>query len=264
MARSGRDSTPGGHARRTGLTTWVRRVVVLTAIGLLLQVGFLVWRMQTQPGVPRLAGPVTLATTNGTREIYVKEYFGATDCFSELFAVKNDTVVSFRFGGMFFGVIAAQPALPERPAWYRPWTDDEVREYSTLLSPIDPDRPLAAFMTFIRVGVGFPFRCFTGVRAYHGQVDPRGGSGLLSPSGAIASPGFLRLGALELPIQPIWSGLLLNIAIVAVPVLLLLGVRDARRWFHRARAGECTGCRYELSGVPEGAPCPECGRERVA
>ncbi|MFG0243223.1 MAG: hypothetical protein ACF8R9_10610 [Phycisphaerales bacterium JB054] len=264
MTGSDRDRPPALHRARQRLKTWTRRIVVLTTVGLLVQVGFLVCRVQTQLGMPTLAGPVTLATTDRTTDIFVKEHFGATECFSAMLFVRDGTVNSYRPGGIFLGVVAAKPALPERPVWYTLWTDDEVREYSTLLPPIDTDRPLAPVITIIRVGVGYPFKCFSGARVFHGQVDPRGGSSLFSPSTALRSPGFVKLGSMELPVKPIWPGLLLNIAIVAVPVLVLLGVRDVWRWFHRARAGECTGCRYDLSGVPDRSRCPECGLERVA
>lgn len=264
MTGSDRDRPPALHRARQRLKTWTRRIVVLTTVGLLVQVGFLVLRMRTQPGLPRVAGLVTVRAESGGREILVKEYIGATDCFSELFGVSDGNVRSRMLRGMYTGVLTSQTSLPEQPAWYRPWTDDEIREYYAILSPTDPDRPPLPFITIIRVGVGFPFRCFTGVRVYGGMVDARGGSGLLSPSGALMSPGFLMIGERELPVRPIWPGLLLNIAVVAVPVLVLLGVRDVWRWFHRARAGECTGCRYDLSGVPDRSRCPECGLERVA
>lgn len=255
---------PASRRARQRLTKWIRRIVVLTTVGLLLQIGFVVWRMQTPLTLPaKASGVVNVATPDGTREILIHERFGATDCFSVSFRIQEDHISTFAAWGVFAGVVTPL-AAPEQPAWYLPWTDEEIRAFEPLIPAQDPDQRLEPMLSFIRLGVGFPYRSFHGTRVFHGIVDTRGHSGLISPSGAIASPGYLKLGSMELPVRPIWPGLLLNIAIVAVPVLVVLGVRDAWRWVHRARAGECTGCRYDLSGVPNRSPCPECGVERVA
>jgi len=258
------DRTPDLRRARQWFKKWTRRIVVLTAVGLLVQVGFVIWRMQTPLTVPPNAWAVVRVTTPGaTREVLIHERFGATDCFSESFQIREDRIGQFASWGSFMGVFTI-PGAPEQPAWFLPWTDEEIRSFEPLLPAQNPDPRRNPFLSFIRLGVGFPYRSFHGTRVFLGIVDARGHSGLISPSGAIASPGFLKLGSLELPVRPIWPGLLLNIAIVAVPMLVLLGVCDVWRWFHRARAGECTGCRYDLSGVPGRSRCPECGLERVA
>jgi len=242
---------------------WTRRILVLTTVGLLVQVGFVVW-MQTPPTLPPKAlGVVKMASPYGTREILIQERFGATDCFSEYCRIQADRVRAFAFWGVFEGVFTT-PGAPEQPAWYLRLTDDEIRAFESLVPSQDLDQPRDSILSFIRLGVGFPYKSFHGTKVFHGVIDTGGYSALIAPSGAIASPGFMKLGSLELPVRPIWPGLLLNIAIVAVPVLVLLGVRDVWRWIHRARAGECTGCRYDLSGVPDRSRCPECGLERVA
>jgi hypothetical protein len=52
-----------------------------------------------------------------------------------------------------------------------------------------------------------------------------------------------------------------------IPAALLAALALPMWWsvLHRrraARAGTCPRCRYDLSGLPPGAPCPECGRLR--
>lgn len=68
------------------------------------------------------------------------------------------------------------------------------------------------------------------------------------PSASSTTSGTTRMFSLNVPL---W----LPIAPLAVPAILL--------WWSgrgRVRPGGCRGCRYDLSGLPPGAPCPECGR----
>jgi hypothetical protein len=68
------------------------------------------------------------------------------------------------------------------------------------------------------------------------------------PSASSTTAGTARMFSLNVPL---W----LPVAPLAVPVILL--------WWNdrgRVRPGGCRGCRYDLSGLPAGAPCPECGR----
>ncbi len=69
--------------------------------------------------------------------------------------------------------------------------------------------------------------------------------------GALAVRGHL------LPIRPLWGALALNTAFYAIPWFLLLlgGVALFR---HRG-SGCCVACGYDLSGLPTGVVCPECG-----
>ena len=65
--------------------------------------------------------------------------------------------------------------------------------------------------------------------------------------------------AVVLPLQPIWSGLLINIVVYALAWGVLL---FALGWVRRARRranGRCTGCGYDRAGLAPHAACPECG-----
>lgn len=65
--------------------------------------------------------------------------------------------------------------------------------------------------------------------------------------------------SIELPVGPIWLGLVADVAVWSVsPALLLLGVPAWRRR-QRRRAGKCETCGYAVNA--SGAVCPECGNE---
>jgi hypothetical protein len=52
---------------------------------------------------------------------------------------------------------------------------------------------------------------------------------------------------------PLWTPLL----VLAIPAQWLW--LSHQRALKRDRAGRCPSCAYDLRGLPEGAPCPECG-----
>jgi hypothetical protein len=64
-----------------------------------------------------------------------------------------------------------------------------------------------------------------------------------------------------LPLRPIWPGFLANgllyFCAAVLPCMLAATVRRAAR----LRRGRCPACRYDLSGLPPGSPCPECAAE---
>ncbi|NUQ53902.1 MAG: hypothetical protein HUU19_14545 [Phycisphaerales bacterium] len=63
-----------------------------------------------------------------------------------------------------------------------------------------------------------------------------------------------------LPIYILPLGFTLNTLFYAAAwFTYLFGIRSIRRNL-RTRRGLCTGCAYDLKGLPPGSPCPECGR----
>lgn len=64
------------------------------------------------------------------------------------------------------------------------------------------------------------------------------------------------------PLRIFWTGLVVNVALLMSAWYgLALGVAGVRRLVRRP-AHACRRCRYDLRGLPEGAPCPECGAAR--
>jgi hypothetical protein len=66
-----------------------------------------------------------------------------------------------------------------------------------------------------------------------------------------------------LPLQPIWSGFVINTALYALVWFLLFSSGDIRNWLRsalRRRRGQCVRCAYKLQ--PEQTRCSECGWNR--
>ena len=238
---------------------WTRRVVVLAFVGLLLQVGIVVWRVRHQRLGPIAGGFATVTVDGRTRQVLVKQSWAATDCYSET-CKRTTTSLTREVDWIDLSRMFARAAgLAEAPVWYRPWTEDEVLPFLDLAAPANgPDGE--AFVTLARAGLGWPFRAFQGARAYSGVVDSRGYVSYFASPSAIASPGYLRIGQTEYPLSPIWSGLALDIGMFVGLCVLAFAARDTWRWVRRVREGQCPGCRYDLTGLQTGEPCPECGR----
>lgn len=64
-----------------------------------------------------------------------------------------------------------------------------------------------------------------------------------------------------LPLMPIWRGFFINTVVYAVVILLVPLMRAPRavRRAIRTHRGLCPNCNYDLHGLTDGAPCPECG-----
>lgn len=63
-----------------------------------------------------------------------------------------------------------------------------------------------------------------------------------------------------LPATPVWPWFAVDTATYSVAFLGLVGVCRQGRRVQRRRRGLCVHCAYCLSGLPEFASCPECGR----
>lgn len=139
-------------------------------------------------------------------------------------------------------------------------------EYETFIMGYDATDAASAVLFGVRAG--WPFTC---VAAYRYRMVYGWSNKVPEPPywvGAVTPPKFLhpKSGAWNLPrvipVRPVWSGLVLNSLVWAVPLgLVLSGARRLRRR-RRDRLGCCRECGYSLTGIG-GAVCPECGAGRA-
>ncbi len=78
--------------------------------------------------------------------------------------------------------------------------------------------------------------------------------------GGVQLPRDAAFNPRALPLTPVWYGFLANVALYAGVWTLLTSGRRALRERRRARQGLCPDCRYPQLDLPEGSPCPECGK----
>lgn len=229
--------------------------MLLALGGLMLQVGIVVWRVRHTSLGPIVGGSATVTVEGGTRQVLVKQSWAATDCYSETF--KRDSLGGIgKFNAA--GMVSRAAGPGELPVWYRPWTGPEIAGYlETAERAAAPGG--TAWVTLARAGIGWPFRAFQGARVYNGIVDTRGAVSYFSPSTAVTSPGYVRVGQHAYPVAPIWRGLALDVAVGVGAGVLVFAAIDAWRRHRRIREGQCPQCRYDLSGLRRGDPCPECG-----
>jgi len=118
-------------------------------------------------------------------------------------------------------------------------------------------------------GTGWPLIALW--HQYRWRPDPSGSPPTLN-RGEFLSPGGIRLepstgtpGAWPvtypraLPLRPAFPGFLENTAVFSAAWgFLIYGPGTLRRSL-RGRRGACPTCAYDLRGIPQGQPCPECG-----
>lgn len=242
---------------RTRTARWTRRVVVLAILGLLVQVAIVVWRVRHKRLPPIVGGFATVTVGDRTRQVLVKRTWAATDCYSESCRRTQMSLVREVDWFDFNRLMVRAAGAAEAPAWYRPWTEDKALAF---IDAADPTRGMGGAMsTMARAGLGWPFRAFEGVRAWDSMVDARGMVSYWTPSGAFASRGYIRIGQTDYPVSPIWSGLALDVGLFTAIGVLTFAALDTWRWVRRVREGQCPACRYDLTGLAPGQPCPECG-----
>ena len=116
------------------------------------------------------------------------------------------------------------------------------------------------------IASGWPFLClhFLMTESYF-EADYRENTGpIVNPDlgwqGAIVLGGRNEYSVRALPIVPIWSGVLVNMAFWTVLWFPPLNFHAIRNWLRRRR-GRCAKCGYDLRGQ-FAAGCPECGWNR--
>lgn len=97
---------------------------------------------------------------------------------------------------------------------------------------------------------GWPLRSLGGTDSINKSLQS------CAPLPLVDVPPWIKRGGFKVPVQPLWSGLLVNTVVFALPVLSV--VWGAAWWRRRGRVkrGECLKCGYAMAQLER---CPECG-----
>lgn len=145
------------------------------------------------------------------------------------------------------------------------WRDEVALGRSWLVRWGGLDRdPVLVLSRRRQYAFGFPLVCAWYERS--GGLGMFGGSSVVSGGydiqKALRRPRSGVEAEAALPLRPIWGGLLVNTPVYAMLWIgMVIGVRRVRSAL-AVRGGCCPKCRYDLSGIPGGAACPECGAPR--
>lgn len=118
--------------------------------------------------------------------------------------------------------------------------------------------------TFRTTAWGWPLPALTELQRERLQYDSAGNfkGATYDYQFSLKGPAGVRyLGRLRLPFRPAWGGFLTDSAVYATLWGLLLSFPAVLRRIIRRRRGLCPRCAYDLTGLPPGSPCPECGRK---
>ena len=134
------------------------------------------------------------------------------------------------------------------PEW-----SDFYDTYGTEVLGAEPD-VIACF--FEERAEGWPFRCVRGKR--HALRTSGAQTGVRQHP--LVRTGYIGLpGDIWIPYLPIWSGLALDLVVLALPWYVVFWVAGSGRRVYRRRRGRCGACGYDLAGLDGGTACPECG-----
>jgi hypothetical protein len=91
------------------------------------------------------------------------------------------------------------------------------------------------------------------------------GTGGTTMQGGVVLPPTLagRIGVWRVPIRPEWPGMAVDCCAYSSVFAALWGLVWSIGWLRRRKrkdVGKCTGCGYDLSGLPVESACPECGK----
>jgi hypothetical protein len=102
---------------------------------------------------------------------------------------------------------------------------------------------------------GVPLRSLRGIE-WQGPAGPPRNRGTLW---AVPLGGAGGLYPPLLPLKPVWPGFLINTLLYTALAASLWSAPGLIRRARRHRAGHCLTCGYARAGLPDDAPCPECG-----
>lgn len=167
------------------------------------------------------------------------------------------------------GAYALIPPEEARPA-EAPWSVAGPLAWGHLAHALDEFRGGSSSVRGLEEARGWPALAmaieYTGFDAYKpARLGVEGGIALPPASSTHSQSWTAAIGpdaatVRALPARPIWPGLLADTLFYAV---LFAGLHQLVGWGKRARRrgrGRCAACGYDITGIADDEPCPECGR----